>query len=68
MKIQESIIDGKKVIQIYLSEEERNNVKIQEKIKQIKDEKKYVVLFVSGKKDINITLKQMLEIMRKNVI
>lgn len=68
MKIQENIIDGSKVIQIYLSEEEKNDVNIQEKIKQMKDENNYIVLFVSGEKDINKTLKEMVEIMRKTVI
>ena len=45
MKIKENQIGNKKVIQIYLTKEEKENKKVQDKIEKIKKEKKYIVLF-----------------------
>ena len=68
MKVQENKIENKKVIQIYLSEDEKSDTDIQEKIKQIKAENRNVVLFVSGDKEPRQTLKEMVKIMKNTTI
>ncbi len=64
MKIKENQIGNKKVIQIYLTKEEKENKKVQDKIEKIKKEKKYIVLFTSGDKQIEKALKDMIMIMK----
>lgn len=64
MKIQEKQIEHKRVIQIYLTKKEKEDKEIQEKIEQIKAENKSVVLFVSGDKEVEKSLKAMIMIMK----
>ena len=68
MKIQEKIIDREKVIQIYLSEEEKDCIDVQEEINKLRMQNVKVVLFVSGNQEANYTLKEMVNIMRENVV
>lgn len=65
MKIKENQIENKKVIQIYLSEEEKENNEFQEKIEKIKKEKGNIVLFTSGDEEVEKALKDMIIIMKK---
>lgn len=67
MKIQEKQIENKKVIQIYLTNQEKEDKDIQEKIEQIKTKSGSVVLFVSGENDVIKTLKTMVMIMKNAV-
>lgn len=64
MKIQEKQIEHKRVIQIYLTKKEKEDKGIQEKIEQIKAENRSVVLFVSGDKEVEKSLKAMIMIMK----
>lgn len=56
MKIQRANILDKEVVQIYLSKDEIEEIKVNKKIDKIKQENKNVVIFVSGKDDIATTL------------
>ena len=68
MKIQEYKINNKKVIQIYLNKNEREDVNIQRKIDKIKTENNSVVLFVSGDNDPEIALKEIVKIMQNVLV
>ena len=63
MKIQENIIDNMKVIQIYLTEDEKSDLEVQQKIEKLKEKNK-VVLFVSGELETEKVLSNMVKIMR----
>ena len=63
MKLQEYKIDNKKIIHIYLNEEEKQDKELQEKIKQISENNK-VVLFVSGNNEPERVLREMVNIMK----
>ena len=63
MKLQEYKIDNKKIIHIYIYEQEKKDNKIQEKINQISKKNK-VVLFVSGNNEPERVLREMVNIMK----
>lgn len=64
MKIKENQIENKKVMQIYLSKEEKENNKVQKEIEKIKKEKGNIVLFTSGDEKVEKALKDMIMIMK----
>lgn len=64
MKIKENQIENKKVMQIYLSKEEKENNEVQKKIEKIKKEKGNIVLFTSGDEEVEKALKDMIMIMK----
>lgn len=64
MKIKENQIGNKKVMQIYLSKEEKENNKVQKEIEKIKKEKGNIVLFTSGDEKVEKALKDMIMIMK----
>lgn len=66
MKLQEYKIDNKKIIHIYLNEQEKQDNELQEKIKQISQNNK-VVLFISGDNDPEKTLKEMIKIIQNDL-
>ena len=68
MRVQEHKIKNKNVIHIYVSEQEKQDANIQEKINQIKAENNNVALFVSGDEEPEKILKEMVKIMKNNVI
>lgn len=68
MRIQQNRIDNKNVIQIYLNEQEERDDDIKNKIKDIQEDNKNVVLFVSGDNEVSRTLKEMIKIMRNETI
>lgn len=65
MRISENQIENKKVMQIYLSKEEKENNEVQEKIEKIKKERGNIVLFTSGDEKVEEVLKNMIMIMKK---
>lgn len=65
MIIRENQIENKKVMQIYLSKEEKENNEVQEKIEKIKKERGNIVLFTSGDEKVEEVLKNMIMIMKK---
>ena len=67
MKVQEQKIQNNKVIHIYINEDEENDIQVQEKLNEIKANNK-VVVFVSGNKDPNQTLKAMIKAMKQEVM
>lgn len=64
MKIKENQIENKKVMQIYLSKEEKENNAVQKKIEKMKKEKGNIVLFTSGDEEVEKALKDMIMIMK----
>lgn len=66
MKLQEHKIDNKKIIHIYLSEQEKQDNELQEKIKQVSENNK-VVLFVSGDNKPETALREMVRIMQNDL-
>ena len=56
MKVQKTNLLDSEVVQIYVSENEAEDINIKTKIDEIKQEHKNVVIFVSGKEDIKSTL------------
>lgn len=67
MKLQEHKIDNKKIIHIYLSEQEKQDNVLQEKIKQISEYSK-VVLFVSGDNKPERVLREMIKIIQNDLV
>ena len=67
MKLQEHKIDNKKIIHIYLNEQEKQDKVLQEKIKHISESNK-VVLFVSGDNEPERVLKEMVKIIQNDLI
>lgn len=67
MKIQENVIENKKVIQIYLNEEEKKDLEIQKKIKEMQSKNK-VILFLSGNDGAKQALQEMVKMMKNNTI
>lgn len=67
MKLQEHKIDNKKIIHIYLNEQEKQDNELQEKIKQISENNK-VVLFVSGNNETERALKEMVRIIQNDLV
>ncbi len=66
MKVQEKIIDNRKVIQIYLTANEKEEKDIQEKIKELQ-EKNSVSIFVSGGAEVEKVLNNMVKIMKSEL-
>ena len=66
MKVQEYKIQNRKVIHIYVTEQEREVANIQEEIEQIKAKNNNVVLFVSGYNAPEKVLKEMVISMKDN--
>ena len=66
MKVQEYKIQNRKVIHIYVTEQEKEEANIQYKIEQIKDKNDNVVLFVSGNNAPEKVLKEMVKSMKDN--
>ena len=64
MKDQEYQIQNRKVIHIYVTEQEREVANIQEEIEQIKAKNNNVVLFVSGNNAPEKVLKEMVKSMK----
>lgn len=56
MKVQKENILDEEVVQIYLSSNEAQDSAITERINEIKQNNRNVVLFVSGQEDIKATL------------
>ena len=67
MKVQEHKITNKKVIQIYINEQEKGDVNIQKKIDNIKTKNSNVVIFVSGDNKPETALKEMVRIMQNDL-
>lgn len=67
MKVQEQKIQNNKVIHIYINEDEEKDIQVQEKLNEIKGNNK-VVVFVSGNKDPNQTLKAMIKAMKQEMM
>ena len=61
MKVKENVINKEKIIQIYLTEDEKNDFEIQKKIEFFKNSHK-VVLFVSGREDVKKNLNEIIKI------
>ena len=68
MKLQEHKIDNKKIIHIYLNEQEKQDSELQEKIDKIKAENNNVVLFVSGNDEPERALKEMIKIIQNDLV
>ena len=68
MKVQEHKITNKKVIQIYINEQEKGDVEIQKKIDNIKTKNSNVVIFVSGDNKPETALKEMVKIMQNDLV
>ena len=68
MKLQEHKIDNKKIIHIYLNEQEKQDSELQEKIDKIKAENNNVVLFVSGGNEPDKVLKEMIKIIQNDLV
>ena len=66
MKIQEKIIDNRKVIQIYLTSNEKEEKDIQEKIKELQAQNS-VSIFVSGVAEVEEVLNNMVKIMKSEM-
>ena len=66
MKVQEKIIDNRKVIQIYLTANEKEEKDIQEKIKELQA-KNSVSIFVSGGAEVEKVLNNMVKIMKSEL-
>ena len=56
MKVQKENILDEEVVQIYLSSNEAQDSAITERINEIKQNNRNVVLFISGQEDIKATL------------
>ena len=68
MKVQEHKITNKKVIQIYINEQEKGDVEIQKKIENIKTKNSNVVIFVSGDNEPERVLGEMVKIMQNDLV
>lgn len=68
MKVQEHKITNKKVIQIYINEQEKGDVEIQKKIDNIKTKNSNVVIFVSGDNEPERVLGEMVKIMQNDLV
>lgn len=68
MKVQEYKIQNRKVIHIYVTEQEKEDANIQYKIEQIKAKNDNVVLFVSGNNEPERVLGEMVKIMQNDLV
>ena len=68
MRIRESKISNKKVIQIFLSKEEENDKDIKNKIQEIETRNENIVLFISGNMEIDVILQEMIRIIKNESI
>ena len=64
MRIQKNMIDNKKVIQIYLTDDEKKGQDIKDKIEKLKVENN-VVLFVSVEEKVEEVFRNIIKIMKK---
>ena len=67
MKVQEHKIQNNEVIHIYINQDEENDIEVQEKLKEMRDNNK-VVVFVSGNNDPKLILKAMVRSMKQETM
>ena len=67
MKILKKQISNEDVTQIFISEQERDDEKIHNKLNTKKNSNKNVVIFLSGKKEVKQTVKTILQLVTNRI-
>lgn len=68
MEIQKFNFENNEIIQIYISKQEKENLKIIERINQLKKQYSNISIFINGKNDTVKTIKEILNYQKsKNI-